>query len=449
MSTIIIGAGLSGLALAHTLHSRGEDVQILEANVRAGGHVRTICKNGYLIEAGPNTLQVNDPAIEQFLEQNHLIDNAIEANPSASKRYIVRNRKPTAVPSSPLSGITSNLFSWKAKWNLATEAFVSQAHIHDESLANFVRRRLGQEFLDYAINPMVGGVYAGDPEKLSVKHAFPKVWSLEAEHGSLIRGALARMKQRRKEGSQFKTRLLSWPEGMDTLTRTLAAPLNISTNVRITHIEPHVEGWRIDWEDESNGHTQTCRKLIVSIPAFSVTGLPFPQVIRDQLSSLNTIPYPPVSMLAMGFKREAITHPLDGFGMLVPEVEHFNILGTLFSSTLFPARAPDGHVLLTTFIGGARNPDLARKDTETLKAKTLKDLNTLLGVSEEPTLCEHFFWPRAIPQYGTNHQKHIDTLKRVEHAHGGLYFIGNYRNGIAAGKCLMAAEDSYQRIFDE
>lgn len=435
------------MALALELQSHGEDVQLLEASTRVGGHVRTIRRDGYTVETGPNTLQVNDPAIEAFLEKHHLLDNAIEANATARKRYIIRGGRPVAVPASPLSGITSPLFSFKAKLKLAQEAFIPQANHPDESLANFVRRRLGQEFLDYAINPMVGGVYAGDPEKLSVKHAFPKVWALEAQSGSLIRGAIAKKKQARRCGNAFKTKLLSWPEGMDTLTRNLSASLNIATGIRITEITSTAQGWRVDWEDAHNGYTKMCKKLIIAVPAFALSGLPFEPVITQALAHLSELYYPPVSMLALGFPHQAIRHALDGFGMLVPEVEGFNILGTLFSSTLFPGRAPEGHALLTTFIGGARQPESARLDTDTIQSLVLKDLDKLLGIQGEPTFVEHAFWPRAIPQYEVGHQKYIDTLESLERSFPNLHFVGNYRHGIAAGKCLSAASDTYTRIF--
>lgn len=439
--TIVIGAGLSGLATAWNLQRNGQQVCVLEAGERVGGNVRTLRREGYLVEAGPNTLQVNDPEIERCLRDFDLWDTAIEANPQANKRYIVRSGKPCAVPQSPWSAIRSPLFSLPAKLRLLREPFIPAIGDPFESLSHFVERRLGREFLDYAINPMVGGIYAGDPAQLSVKWGFPKVWNLEAEHGSLIRGAIAKMQARRREGSSFKTRLVAWDQGMEVLTQTLATKLQVATSVRLKHLtRTGYNCWSLSGENKKSDFSITCKQLVCAIPAYALSTLPFEASLSAALAPLNVMKYPPVSMLALGFRRDAIEHPLDGFGMLIPACEGFSILGTLFSSTLFPHRAPEGHVLLTTFIGGARQPEFASLDTDALKTTVLKDLKQLLGLRADPVFCAHVFWKHAIPQYTPNHASHLECLENVERDNPGLYFTGNYREGIALGKCLLAAK---------
>ncbi len=349
----------------------------------------------------------------------------------------MRNGKPIAVPSSVSSAITSPLFSFKAKLRILREPFIPPTKDTNESLASFVRRRLGNEFLDYAINPMVGGVYAGDPEILSVRHAFPKVWYLESEYKSLIRGAIAKMREKRRCGSQFKTHLLSWQNGMETLTKTLAHPLDVRTGCRLDQIKRDGKLWLVHWEQSGLRFFEACERIIIAVPAYILNNLPLPPQVLKILEPLIHIAYPPVSMLALGFPREAIQHPLDGFGMLIPEIEKFNILGTLFSSTLFPARAPEGHVLLTSFIGGSRQPENARLPKAELERLVLHDLNKLLGVSAPPVFSKHIFWSRAIPQYTTDYDHYLNALIEAENTHPGLQFTGNYRDGIALGKCLI------------
>lgn len=437
MRVIVIGAGLSGLAAAHALHRHGHDVCVLERHSQVGGSVRTIRRDGYLVETGPNTLQLNDPELETVLSDWGMLEDAIEANPAARKRYILKNCKPCAVPQTPLAGLTTPLFPLSGKLRVLREPFIPRTHERDESLANFVRRRLGRSFLDYAINPMVGGVYAGDPEQLSVRYAFPKVWHLEQEHGSLIRGALAKQRARRKAGTSFRTRLLSWPNGMAQLVEQLVAPLDLHTDCSIHAIESKGKAWQVRWSSQKGSQESHADKILVAVPAFALNELPLPVSARCQLADLSHIAYPPVSVLAMGFRRKDIAHALDGFGMLVPEVEERAILGTLFSSTLFPGRAPEGQVLLTTFVGGTRDPELARLPIEALKERVTREFMELLGATGESVFCEHRHWERAIPQYTSGYGRYLNTLKQTETAHPGLHFIGNYRGGIAAGKCLM------------
>lgn len=435
MRALVIGSGLSGLCAAHTLQRNGHNVLVLEGASRTGGNVQTLRHNGYLVESGPNALQLNDPELEVFLAQIGLLEHAIEANPQAARRYIIRYGRPIPVPISPWQALRSELFSARGKLRLLREPFIGRGDDPEETLAHFVRRRLGKAFLDYAIDPMVRGVYAGDPEVLITRHAFPKVYNLETRHGSLIRGALAKRKTPR-----FKTRLLSWPKGMDTLTHKLGKSLQIHCDCILESLEPNGHNWRVQWEDAEGAHCETFEALFIAVSVKSLQKLPFPPTLLTILEPLNQLPCPPVSVLALGFPCAAIAHPLDGFGMLVPRNEKLNILGTLFSSTLFPGRAPDGHALLTTFIGGSTQPEHANLGDADLKTLVLRDLDQLLGIQSNPTFCERIHWPHAIPQYTNLYTPALRALQTLETRYHNLRFIGNYRGGIAAGKCLLNAQ---------
>lgn len=435
--TLIIGAGISGLAAARGLHERGYGVKVLESSGRPGGNVHTETSDGFLVEAGPNAFQISDLEVEQVLREMRLEDGSSEANPEAQKRYIVRGGRPVAVPATPWRGVTSSLFSLRGKLGLLREPFVGRFGGSDEALGDFVRRRLNQEFLDYAINPMVGGVYAGDPEVLSVRHGFPKVYALEREHGSLIRGAIAKLRERRHSKSSFKSRLISWDCGLEVLVHRLTQGLDLACGVQVTQVVKNQAGWEVVWSESGEERSASAEHLVLALPAHALAELPLPENLVAALSPLQEIAYPPLVLCALGFRREDVEHRLDGFGMLAPQKERLNILGTLFSSTLFSGRAPDGHVLLSTFVGGSRQPRLAGLKPEAVLRLVQSDLNRLLGLNGEPVFERCYHWKRAIPQYTVGYGKYLERMTEIEKTFPGLYLLGNYRGGIALGKCLV------------
>lgn len=431
----VIGAGLTGLGTAWQVQEAGHRVTVYEQSSRVGGNIRSVREDGFLVEEGPNTIQLANLENERWLQSAGLGPDMIDADPHAAKRYLVRHGGPIAVPGSPLGFLRTPLFSWKAKLRLAGELFARRApEGTDEPLANFVRRRLGQEMLDYVINPFVGGVYAGDPAELSVRYGFPKLYRLEQKHRSLILGSMALARERKKAGTAYKTRLVSFPQGLQSLPDRLAANLRIPVRLSTRVIDLHrSDRWEVRTEDGSSG-TERFDAVVVALPATALAGLSVNGEVV--LSALEDIEHPPVLTCAMGFARDQVEHPLDGFGALVPAREPFRILGSLFSSSLFAGRAPDGHVLLTTFLGGTRAPALARLPREDARAIILDDLNRLLGVRGEPVFEHQRLWSAAIPQYKVGHGRFIDAMRTVERKNPGLKIGGNSRDGISLSYCL-------------
>ncbi|MGA0092841.1 MAG: protoporphyrinogen oxidase [Chthoniobacterales bacterium] len=429
-SVIILGSGLTGLSAAVALKRRGCRVTLLESAARPGGAVQTEHSDGFLVEHGPNSMMVDDPAIAAFFHDAGLEGEMV--GPQAKKRYLVRKGRPVALPAGPGGALATPLFSLRGKLRVLGEPFVPRGTHDDESLARMVRRRLGGEVLDYAVEPFVAGIYAGDPARLSAKHAFPKLWRLERDHGSFVRGAM-----RRARGGPRPT-MLSFRGGMGVLPEKLGASLgdDLRRHVRVGAIGRSGEGWSVEWDEQGRRKRATATTLVCAIPAFAVANLPWPEDLRGQLGLFGRIEYTPVSVLALGFHRTEVAHPLDGFGMLVPAAEKRRILGTIFSSSLFPGRAPDGCVLLTTFVGGARQPDLAALADDELERVACDDLRVLLGVRGEAVFRRIVRWPRAIPQYNLGYGEVLSALEKLEAAHSGLHFVGNYRGGIAAGQCI-------------
>ena len=443
--TCIIGAGISGLARAWQLKRSGNDCTVLEQSALPGGAMRSVRDGDTLAEEGPNSILLNSLEIEAFLDSiPGLNDSIIEALPEANKRFIVRGGKAHAVPMGPISAITTPLWSLAGKLRVLKEPFVGSAPADgEESVADFVRRRLGDQLYRYAINPLVGGIYAGDPEKLSLPHAFPKLHALDQNHGGLIRGGIAKMRAARaNKGPKPRKRIISFKDGMAELPEKLAAALgnSLHTAVSISSIRKTGEQWIVAWKNPDGTITEdTFDQLILTVPAHRLGHLPFDSVLKGQLAAFEAIDYPPVSVLSLGFKRSDVAHPIDGFGALVPECEGRKILGVLFPSSLFPQRAPEGEVLLTVFIGGERQPECATADTEALMRTVLPELEQLLGVSGPPTFVHHKHWDKAIPQYKLGYGKHLAEMERIEQNHSGLHLAGNYRTGISVTYCLEAA----------
>ena len=442
---IVCGAGLTGLTTAWQLRRIGIDVTVLEASDVVGGVMRTTHRDGYLVEHGPNSclLTAELAALVEALELTPLLRRAA---PQAQRRYIVRKGRALAVPASSLEMIRSPLFSVAAKLRVLAEPFIGPyTEVGDESVAAFVRRRLGREPLTWAVDPFVSGVYAGDPEQLSVRHAFPRLAALEREHGSLVRGMIAAARSSRASSSNAPSRgrhtMISFADGMATLPRALVdviGPANILRRSRVVAIARDTDGVVVTAERDGVRRTLHADAVVSTLPLHAFTQIALDDAADAAQASLGKIPYPPVVSLALGFRRADVAHPLDGFGCLVPSAEHRRTLGVLFSSTLFDNRAPEGHVLLTCFLGGVRQADIASLNVDALVDVVQPELAALLGVTGAPKFVERTLWPQAIPQYNVGHDAAARAAEAIEAIVPGLVLDGQFRRGVSVGDCVAS-----------
>lgn len=443
VDVIVVGGGISGLAAAWALQRRGVSVMLLEATTRAGGTIGSAREHGCLCESGPNSTLETTPLIGTLLDELGITGERVYANPAARNRYILRNGRLIPLPLSPFAFISTPLFSAGAKLRLLREPFVSRgAPDAEESVAAFVRRRLGGELLDYAINPFVAGVYAGDPEKLSVSAAFPRLHELEQKYGSLIRGQVfgARERARKLEESKQAAAMLSFKRGMQTLPDAIASRLaRVEFNAKAVAVTPGSGGFTVTASGANGPRDLHARAVLLATPAAAAAKLVAP-FAPQATGALAAIPYPPVAVAICAYPRGAIAHALDGFGFLVPQREGRQILGTIFSSTLFGERAPPDIALLTTFIGGMRQPDLALLDPDEISNIAQAELAALLGAPPQAKFVRVTRWPRAIPQYTLGHLDRIAQIERAERDIPGLFFCANYRGGIALGDCIKSAD---------
>ncbi len=448
MKTVaIIGAGITGLTAAFYLKRAGGPVTVYEASGRVGGVIQSLRQDGYLAEFGPNTLLETSPKIGQLVRDAGLQARRLDPDPKAEARYVVRYGRPIEMPGKPLGFFTTPLFTAKAKLAVLREPFIPRRKDGvEESIGEFVVRRFNQEFLDNAIDALVAGIYAGNPRKLSLTHAFPKLKALEDTYGSMIKGQIFGAWARRKSGEVAKDRApkFSFDEGLQVLPDELARQLgdSLKLNTPVTKLAQTNDGWRVTTATGEAEHSA----VIYCGTAYRLAELKIEAKQVVDLSALAKVRYPPVASVVLGFRREDVTHPCDGFGMLIPGVEGFNILGTIFSSALFPNRAPAGHITLTSYVGGERQPELAALPPEKLIELVCTDLRTLLGVKGKPTFAHTVLWPKAIPQYNVGYGKFKALMNEAEAKAPGLYLAGHYRDGVSLSDSIVSGVNIAERV---
>ena len=437
---VIIGAGISGLTKAYWLSKSGHKVTVLEARDVVGGSMRTIRKSGYLIDLGPNSGLETTPYIGKMVEDLGLKNNFIYANEEGNIRYILKNNELLPLPTGGKAFLKSKLFSAKAKVRLMGEPFVGKSEDgYYQSIAEFVRRRLGSEFLDYAIDPFVSGVYAGDPSKLSVKSAFPKLYRLEEVYGGLIKGMIkgAKERKRRAEESKQSARMFSFVEGMQSFPEALARYLgeSVITGAAVSEVVKQGEEYSVKYSKEGKEFEINADEVISAVPSYVAAGI-FRKMDENLSEHLNSVFYPAVMVLFLGYDKSKIKRPLDGFGFLIPGLEKKKFLGAIWSSVIFPNRAPEGKAGFTLFVGGAKRQDYDWDNPNSIISKVLPEFEQVMNISGAPELVHYNVWKKAIPQYNLGYIEHEKYFEKFENENKGIYLTANYRNGISVGDCV-------------
>ncbi len=450
---VVIGGGISGLATAWWLHKQGIDVVVLEKNSTPGGTMQTVAENGWMVETGPNSALETTPLFAKLFSELGIESEILYANPEADNRYILRDGKLHSLPMSPMAFIKTDLFSLQGKLRVFKEPFIGRA-ADEETIAEFVERRLGREFLEYAINPFIAGVFAGNPEQLSVRTALPKLYALEENYGGLIKGMIRGRKERRlrAEISKDRARMFSFKRGMETLPSTIAQRLG-SRFMFQSHVQKvsaasvdAVPRFHVEYQtyDGGVGNIQ-CLAVILAVPSSAAAEL-LREISPETAQLLYTIYYPPVAEIFLGYRKEHIPRILDGFGFLVPAKEERKILGTIWTSAIFPGRTPEGFEALTTFAGGSRQPDILDVDDSTLLGIVRDELHSIMDIEVAPAFIRVHQWKHAIPQYNLGYQNVLDAIDVLERNVPGLFICSNYRGGISVSDCVINADRTSARV---
>ncbi len=437
------------MATAHLLNKNGYNVTVIEKNEEVGGSMDTVFEKGYLFDRGPNSGLETSPLIKEIVEDLNLQNEMVYANKESNKRYILRDGELHPLPMSPPAFLKTKLFSTKAKLRLVAEPLIGRSKDgYYQSIAEFVQRRLGREFLDYAINPFVAGVYAGNPEDLSVKSAFPKLYALEENYGGLIVGTIKSIKERKKraEKSKQSAKMFSFVNGMQTLPKEIAKSLGnkVITGAEVTSVEKKQNGWTVVYNKESKAESINCELLISTIPAYIGANM-FKSLDAALVEHLEKIYYPPVLVLYLGYKKDQIGKPLDGFGYLIPAKEKKSYLGAIWSSVIFPNRAEDGNASFTLFVGGSRNPEVGNFDRDVITGKVIEEFQHIMKINGKPNFISYRFWHKAIPQYNIGYIEHERYFEEFEKNNPGLFISGNFRGGISVGDCIKSAGLTFEK----
>jgi len=494
---VIIGGGISGLAAAHRLLELSREsgkrvaVTILEAGSRPGGIVQTRERDGFLLESGPDSFISEKPAALALVKRLGLESHLIETNLHHRRSFIVREGRLRPVPegfhllapSRLWPFIKSDIFSWSGKARMALDLLLPRRELNgtnvrnsaEESLAEFVRRRLGTEALERMAQPMIGGIYTADPERLSLQATMPRFLEMEREHRSLIRALRKQNSPTVSEDAGSETSgaryslFLSFDRGMQVLTDTLEerissfgshVPTGAASGQTAIRVNTAVESITLQdgvsagedspkWKLITSGNeTLLADAICLALPAYVSSRL-LGTVDPQLAAALAEISYASSATINLGFKRDDIPHPLDGFGFVVPFIEKRSLIACTFSSVKFAGRAPQGHALLRAFVGGALQPELLELNGDELLARVLGDLRDLLGIERAPLFAEVTKWERSMPQY---HVGHLERVKRIEArlaALPGLVVAGNAYSGLGIPDCIRSGEAAADRLFED
>ncbi len=442
--SIIIGAGISGLVAANRLKKLGSRVLLIEGSDHVGGVIQSREADGFLIELGPNSMRGTNEFLD-LIEELDLNDELVTADPNAPA-YVYSGGELHAVPMSPQALVKSRLISNSAKLRLLREPFIkARGENGEETISSFVRRRLGGEILEKLVEPFLSGVYAGSPEQLSIQACFPKLAGFEAGAGSILRGALTAGRSRRAKPKRSLRafRLCSFRRGLQTLPLALAKILgdNLLTDAEIIDIEKSESspGYRIAFEHNGERKIIGSATLIIATPALAAANL-LERFAPDISSLISEIPYASIASVPLAYRAEQVSRNLDGFGFLAPRSEGLRILGSIWNSSLFDERSPEGWVCATNFIGGTTDPEAVDLTDDELVSAADKDLCKVLGIEGEPRKLPITRYHRAIPQYNIGHAARVAKVEAAMHNHPGLRLAGNYLRGVSLGDCIVQSE---------
>lgn len=445
---VVIGAGLTGLSTAFNLKKMGRDVLVLEKQNRIGGQIATHNEDGFTFESGPNTGVVSFPEVTELFRDLEGRCQMETARESSKRRLIWKGSEFHALPASLPAAISTPLFTLKDKFRILGEPWRKKGTDPDEPVGALAQRRLGRSFYEYAVDPFVSGVYAGDPMKLTTRYALPKLYNLEANYGSFVRGAIAKAKEPKSERDRLATKkVFSAFGGLQNLVEALAEGIDIVTGAQAITVMPDGEH---KWLIRYNNCTEEihCNHVITTVGAYALPSL-LPFVAQEQMTPISKLFYAPIIQVCVGIKN---TGGIDyaAFGGLVPSKEQKKVLGILFPSACFVQRAPEGGALYSYFMGGARHTDYLQKSDVEIRSMVREAFHSMLKypMNVEPDMIRIFRHEHAIPQYGVDSGDRFKAVEAIQQQYPGLIIAGNLRDGIGMGNRIQQAA-TIARLFQK
>lgn len=443
----VIGAGISGLStafyLSKFLREEKENfiLDVFEKEARPGGTIISQNEDGFLVEGGPNGFLDSKPSTLRLCSELNLNSKLLPANSSSKRRYILLKDGLVLAPEKPRKFLKSDIMSFKGKIRLFMEGIIRKGRAEkDETISEFGRRRIGREAVENLLDPMVTGIFAGDPETMSLRACFPRIWEMEQRYGSLTKAMINIMRERKTSGPAGPGgTLTSFLEGTEYLIKKLAEEesLNIKLNSEVKAVDYSGGRWLV------NNETKPYDVIVSAAPSYVLAELIKP-LSPSLFEKAARISYSPMAVMGLGYRKEAVEDKIDGFGFLIPHKEKRKILGCLFSSQIFPGRAPGGYELLQVMAGGARFPEILKYSDDQVLDFSIQELSSILGIKDRPDFIKIFRYPMAIPQYRVGHLALLEQMNRKLRPFTGFFFTGNAYYGVGINDCTKNSREIAQ-----
>jgi len=460
LEVLIIGGGISGLTVAHAsgLLERPGSCELWESSGRLGGTIGTDRAEGYSVDWGPNGFLDREPLTLRLADELGLKELLEPANSKSEKRFIVKHGQLHPVPFSPLKMLATGLLGPLEKDRVFCEPCIAaRSDDSDESVFDFAARRIGRAAAETFVDPMVSGIHGGLARELSLPSCFPIMREMETRYGGLVKALIARQREKRRSrdaGSATGKKsggpagpgghLTSFKSGFDLIIQRLGDRVQpaIRKNRQVAWMRRSENGWEIA---DQTGLTVQTKKVVVACPTYSAAII-LKDFDRELSAAFDSIPYAPIIVVATGHKREDVRHPLDGFGFLIPRTQGIRTLGSIWTSSIFSERAPEGFVQFRSMLGGAGDPSVLELSDEQLWNTLRKELDPLIGIKNDPAFMRVFRWERGIPQFKLGHRERRARIEQLVSRHPGLFITGNAYYGVGLNECVKMAYKVAQQI---
>lgn len=458
---VIIGGGITGLSAAQRVtelkNEKNLDIEVylIEKSARLGGSISTISKDGFLIELGPDMFFTKRPWALDLSKRLGLEKDLIETNESKRGTYVLWKKRLVPVPegflmlapSKIIPFLKTPLFSWSGKLRMLADLFISKKYYSDESLASFVRRRFGNEALERVAQPMIGGIYTADPQKLSLRATMPQFIEMEQKYGSVIKGMLHNKNDNKQNSGARYSHFLSYKNGMQTLVNALEASIP-EESVFLEESVNDIKKNDRNWEVQTDKRKLSVSGVIATTPSHHTASL-VQNIDTDLSSHLSSIEYASSAVVIFAYKKEHISQNIDGFGFVVPDVEKSDLIACSFSSIKFDGRAPNNQILIRAFLGGALKPKILELKDNQIIDKAQRELEDILGLKGDPQFSLIKRYPQAIPQYHLGHLNKIANIQKKLLEYRGLEIAGNAYSGVGIPECIHSGEQAAEKILKD